>query len=83
MQSFECLGACDIAPMASVDGVYIGPLTPADVPTVLDDIRAGREVLPERQLVRRPVADPRANKQDFSERASGAQGARGDGTEEQ
>ncbi len=83
VRAFECLGACDIAPMASVDGVYIGPLTPADVPTVLDDIRAGREVLPERQLVRRPVADPRANKQDFSERASGAQGARGDGTEEQ
>ena len=23
---FECLGACDIAPMASVDGVYVGPL---------------------------------------------------------
>ena len=22
---FECLGACDIAPMASVDGVYVGP----------------------------------------------------------
>ena len=72
VRSFECLGACDIAPMASVDGVYVGPLSPADVPAVLDDLRAGREVLPERQLIRRPVADPRANKKDFSERASGA-----------
>src|ERR1019366_1491448 len=32
VRSFECLGACDIAPMASVDGVYVGPLTPEDVP---------------------------------------------------
>ena len=28
VRSFECLGACDIAPMASVNGEYIGPLTP-------------------------------------------------------
>ena len=26
VRAFECLGACDIAPMASVDGVYVGPL---------------------------------------------------------
>ena len=25
---FECLGACDIAPMASVNGEYVGPLEP-------------------------------------------------------
>jgi NADH:ubiquinone oxidoreductase subunit E len=65
VRSFECLGACDIAPMASVDGVYIGPLGPADVPQLLEDIRAGGEVLPERQLVRRLVADPRANRREF------------------
>jgi NADH-quinone oxidoreductase subunit E len=59
VRSFECLGACDIAPMASVDGAYIGPLSPADVPTLLDDLREGREVLPDRHLSRRPVADPR------------------------
>ena len=28
MRSFECLGACDIAPMASVNGEYVGPLEP-------------------------------------------------------
>jgi NADH-quinone oxidoreductase subunit E len=60
VRAFECLGACDIAPMASVDGVYVGPLTPADVPALLADARAGRPVLPDKQLVRRPVADPRA-----------------------
>jgi len=65
VRSFECLGACDIAPMASVDGVYVGPLTPADVPQLLDDLRAGRPVLPDRQLARRPVADPRANKREL------------------
>ncbi len=62
VRGFECLGACDIAPMASVDGVYVGPLTLDDVPRLLEDVRAGREVLPEKQLVRRPVADPRANR---------------------
>jgi hypothetical protein len=30
------------------------------VPALLDDIRAGREVLPEKQLVRRPCADAEA-----------------------
>ena len=60
VRAFECLGACDIAPMASVDGVYVGPLAPEDVPQVLDDLHAGRPVLPERQLARRAVADPRA-----------------------
>src|SRR5262249_30725430 len=65
VRSFECLGACDIAPMASVDGVYVGPLTSDDVPQLFADIEAGGEVLPDRQLVRRPAADPRANSRDF------------------
>lgn len=57
VRAFECLGACDIAPMASVDGVYVGPLTVDDVPQLLQDLRAGREVLPEKQLARRACAD--------------------------
>jgi len=57
VRPFECLGACDIAPMASVDGVYVGPLSLEDVPALLDDVRAGRPVLPEKQLARRPCAD--------------------------
>ena len=61
VRAFECLGACDIAPMASVDGVYVGPLSPRDVPAMLDDIRAGRDVLPDKQLVKRACADTGAN----------------------
>jgi NADH:ubiquinone oxidoreductase subunit E len=77
VRSFECLGACDIAPMASVDGVYVGPLEPADAPQLLADVRAGREVLPEKQLARRRVADPHANTREFPEHAAVA--ARGSG----
>jgi NADH:ubiquinone oxidoreductase subunit E len=65
VRAFECLGACDIAPMASVDGVYIGPLSVEDAPTVIEDIRAGRPVMPDRQLARRLVADPHANSREF------------------
>jgi NADH:ubiquinone oxidoreductase subunit E len=65
VRSFECLGACDIAPMASVDGVYVGPLSIGDVPQLLDDARAGRPVLADKQLATRLVADPHANSQQF------------------
>ena len=65
VRSFECLGACDIAPMASVEGVYIGPLEPEDAPRLLEDVRAGRPVLPELQLARRRAADPRANSSEW------------------
>jgi NADH-quinone oxidoreductase subunit E len=65
VRAFECLGACDIAPMASVDGVYVGPLSRTDVPQLLEDVRAGRPVLPDKQLARRLVADPRANNGEF------------------
>jgi NADH:ubiquinone oxidoreductase subunit E len=65
VRSFECLGACDIAPMASVDGVFVGPLTLEDVPQLLDDARAERPVLPDKQLSTRKVADPHANSREF------------------
>jgi NADH-quinone oxidoreductase subunit E len=50
VREFECLGACDMAPMASVDGRYIGPLEPSDAPEVIDAIRDGRTPLPGRGL---------------------------------
>ena len=56
VRSFECLGACDIAPMASVNGEYVGPLTEEDCRTIVDDVLAGREPLEEKQLRRRPKA---------------------------
>jgi NADH-quinone oxidoreductase subunit E len=65
VREFECLGACDIAPMASVDGVYVGPLELSDAAAIVDDVRAGRPVLADKQLARRPVADPTANEREF------------------
>src|SRR6195952_5226497 len=38
VRGFECLGACEIAPMASVNGVYVGPLTTDDVERIRDDV---------------------------------------------
>ncbi|MFI4993772.1 MAG: NAD(P)H-dependent oxidoreductase subunit E [Solirubrobacterales bacterium] len=61
VRAFECLGACDIAPMASIDGVYVGPLCIEDVPRLLDDVRAGRAVLPGKQLAKRACADVGTN----------------------
>ena len=53
---FECLGACDIAPMASIDQRYYGPLEPAEAATAVEQLRASAEVLPEKALERRPLA---------------------------
>ena len=57
VRSFECLGACDIAPMASVNGEYVGPLEPADCTALVADVREGRPPLPAKQLRNRPLAD--------------------------
>ena len=56
MTGFECLGACDIAPMASIDERYFGPLEPGDAATAIEQLKAGAEVLPERALEKRPLA---------------------------
>jgi NADH-quinone oxidoreductase subunit E len=56
LQSFECLGACDIAPMASVDGEYVGPLVEADCARIVEDVKAGRPVLADKQLRSRKAA---------------------------
>ncbi len=52
---FECLGACDIAPMASIDERYFGPLQAAEARTAIDQLRAGEAVLPEKALEKRPL----------------------------
>jgi NADH:ubiquinone oxidoreductase subunit E len=61
LRSFECLGACDIAPMVSVDHVYYGPLGPGDARRLVDDLQAGRDPIPELALALRRSADPNAN----------------------
>ena len=53
---FECLGACDLAPMASIDERYFGPLDPADAKAAIEQLRAGEDVLPEKALAKRPLA---------------------------
>ena len=53
---FECLGACDVAPMASIDEVYFGPLEDADAATIVEQLRTGADVLPDRKLAKRSAA---------------------------
>src|SRR5215204_4035023 len=57
VRSFECLGACDIAPMASVNGDYLGPVDEDDCRTIIDDLLAGRPPLPHKNLAARPSAE--------------------------
>jgi NADH-quinone oxidoreductase subunit E len=53
---FECLGACDIAPMASIDERYFGPLEAAEAQTAIEQLLAGENVLPEKSLEKRGLA---------------------------
>jgi NADH-quinone oxidoreductase subunit E len=53
---FECLGACDIAPMASIDERYFGPLEGSDAETAIAQLKDGQDVLPEKALANRPLA---------------------------
>ena len=53
---FECLGACDIAPMASIDQRYYGPLEAAEAETAIGQLKAGEAVLSEKALDRRALA---------------------------
>ena len=53
LRSFECLGACDLAPMASIDGNYRGPLTPEDAFAIAQQLLDGEapaDVLPDKRL---------------------------------
>ena len=50
VREFECLGACDMAPMASVDGRYVGPLDLTDAGELVSAMKEGRQPLPGRGL---------------------------------
>jgi NADH:ubiquinone oxidoreductase subunit E len=60
VRGFECLGACDIAPMASVNGTYVGPIALEETDDLIAQLRAGEEPLPAKQLRKRATADPGA-----------------------
>jgi NADH-quinone oxidoreductase subunit E len=62
VRGFECLGACDLAPMASVNGEYVGPIALDEVPTLVQQVRDGTDPLPDKQLRRRPSVDPKVAK---------------------
>jgi (2Fe-2S) ferredoxin len=66
LRGFECLGACDIAPMASIDEHYYGPLSPTDARDAVQQLRAGNQPVPDKALAGRetgggpePEPDPR------------------------
>jgi len=50
LREFECLGACDMAPMASIDGRFVGPLDRSDAAELIGAVKQSREVLPGRGL---------------------------------
>jgi NADH:ubiquinone oxidoreductase subunit E len=50
VREFECLGACDMAPMASLDGRYVGPLGTEDAHELVAALREGRQPFPGRGL---------------------------------
>ncbi len=56
LKGFECMGACDLAPMASIDERYYGPLDLDDARAAVEQLRAGAEVLPDKALAKRPAA---------------------------
>ncbi len=59
VRGFECLGACDIAPMVSIDGLFIGPINLDEVSGILEAVADGRahEIFPERQINNMKIAD--------------------------
>ncbi len=66
VKAFECMGACDIAPMASIDERYYGPLSTEDARAAVEQLRSDEEPLPDKALARRgtaggpePQPDPR------------------------
>jgi NADH:ubiquinone oxidoreductase subunit E len=58
VRGFECLGACDLAPMASIDERYYGPLEPSDAPEAVFELAKGSKgkVLMDKRLEDREAA---------------------------
>ena len=72
LKGFECMGACDIAPMASIDDRYYGPLSLDDAATVIEQLRQGAEVMPDKALAERGAAG--GPEPDPDPRVEGAEG---------
>jgi NADH-quinone oxidoreductase subunit E len=50
VREFECLGACEMAPMASVDGRYVGPIATSEAAEFVAAVKEGRDPFPGRGL---------------------------------
>jgi NADH:ubiquinone oxidoreductase subunit E len=50
VREFECLGACEMAPMASINGRFVGPLTDDDAHELVAALKENREPFPGRAL---------------------------------
>ena len=66
VKGFECLGACDIAPMASIDERYYGPLDDDDAAAASSSCAPAPSRCPDKALAKRaaaggpePTPDPR------------------------
>jgi NADH:ubiquinone oxidoreductase subunit E len=46
LREFECLGACEMAPMASIDGRYVGPIETSEAAELVRALKEGRTPLP-------------------------------------
>ena len=55
LSGFECLGACDLAPMASIDDRYYGPLDRRSIYTAVEQMLLDEDVLPDKALERRKL----------------------------
>lgn len=50
VREFECLGACEMAPMASINGRFVGPLETSEAGELVQALIEGREPFPGRGL---------------------------------
>jgi NADH-quinone oxidoreductase subunit E len=74
VQGFECLGACDIAPMVSINETYYGPLELADAERAISQMRAGEEPLADKAIRKRAAAggpDPEPDRRVAAAEAGG------------
>jgi NADH-quinone oxidoreductase subunit E len=56
VSAFECLGACDVAPMASIDERYYGPFSPGEAAEVVEQLRSGAAPVPDKAISKRGAA---------------------------
>ncbi|MCB0829058.1 MAG: NAD(P)H-dependent oxidoreductase subunit E [Solirubrobacterales bacterium] len=72
VSGFECMGSCDLAPMASIDERYFGPLDEGDAETVIEQLRRGEDPVPAKALSERDL--PGGDRESDDERVTSDKG---------